>query len=67
MPRSRRVNWLRSCMASYGGSGCARTAELVPQSVSKPPGSTIVTRMPNSATSAASASLKPSSPHLEAW
>ena len=42
-------------------------ADAPPQSVEKPPGSMSVTLMPNPATSWASAWLRPSSAHFEAW
>ena len=51
---------------SYSGTGAANRIPAVAQPVSIDPGSTSVTRMPNPATSAASAPLKPSRPHLAA-
>lgn len=51
---------------SYAAMGSACTAEEPDQSVPKGPGSTIVTWMPSGPTSWASASLIPSSAHLEA-
>ncbi len=56
-----------SCTGAYCGWASAKTADAPLQSVSKPPGSTRVTLIPNPATSWARDSLGPSSAHFEAW
>lgn len=57
----------RAGVPAYAGNASATWALPYRNSVRAPPGSTMVTPIPKSATSAATDSAKPSMPHLVAW